>query len=135
MVSAHSHAFQVGLRGRGETYPSKEKASSFWTWREEMYQLVGEMDRASLKTLTAQTFREMLAAGITCVGEFHYFHHGAAKYDFDDVILEAARETGIRLTLIETAYMQGTFGDAPLSTAQARFETRCAVAGFVERMS
>ena len=36
--SAHSHAFQRGLRGRGERFPAG--AGSFWTWREAMYGLV-----------------------------------------------------------------------------------------------
>lgn len=44
-VNAHSHAFQRGLRGRGETYPQSDESDvgdrpSFWTWREAMYDLV-----------------------------------------------------------------------------------------------
>ena len=73
MVSAHSHAFQRGLRGRGETFPAG--AGNFWTWREAMYALVGRLDADELRALSLQTFREMRAAGITTVGEFHYVHH------------------------------------------------------------
>src|SRR5215207_7837673 len=32
MVDSHSHAFQRGLRGRGESFP--QGGGSFWTWRE-----------------------------------------------------------------------------------------------------
>lgn len=39
-VNAHSHAFQRGLRGRGETYPrdgaAEGETPSFWSWREAM---------------------------------------------------------------------------------------------------
>jgi cytosine/adenosine deaminase-related metal-dependent hydrolase len=46
----------------------------------------------------------MLRAGITTVGEFHYVHHGREKFDLDLAVIEAAKETGIRLVLIETLY-------------------------------
>ena len=120
-VSAHSHAFQRGLRGRGETFP--EGAGSFWSWREAMYELVGRLDADAFRALTLQTFREMRAAGITAVGEFHYLHHagaGAADYAFDELVLEAAREAGIRLVLLETYYRTGGIG-RPLEGAQRRF--------------
>ena len=84
MVNAHSHAFQRGLRGRGETFPTG--SGNFWTWREAMYALVGRLDSAELYALSLQGFREMRAAGITTVGEFHYVHHrdpDAADYGFD----------------------------------------------------
>ena len=44
------------------------------------------------------TFREMVAAGITCVGEFHYLHHQPDGTPYDDpnamghALLEAARD-------------------------------------------
>lgn len=46
----------------------------------------------------------MLLAGITTVGEFHYVHHGNERFDLDEAVIEAAKETGIRLVLIETLY-------------------------------
>ncbi|CAH0514728.1 unnamed protein product [Peronospora belbahrii] len=76
MVNAHSHAFQRGLRGLGETYPKDTTQSSFWTWREEMYKLVAGMSNERIYNVTYQCFYEMRDAGITSVGEFHYFHHG-----------------------------------------------------------
>ncbi|MEE8105214.1 MAG: amidohydrolase family protein, partial [Planctomycetota bacterium] len=78
--NAHSHAFQRGLRGLGESFP--KGAGSFWTWREAMYGLVETMTADRIHQLSHQAFREMLAAGMTSVGEFHYLHHSAAGQDF-----------------------------------------------------
>jgi formiminoglutamate deiminase len=123
MVSAHSHAFQRGLRGRGETFLAG--AGSFWTWREAMYGLVERLEADEFQALCLQTFREMRAAGITAVGEFHYFHHreespGAADYAFDELVLAAAAEAGIRIALIEVYYRTGGVGQ-PLEGPQRRF--------------
>ncbi len=123
MVSAHSHAFQRGLRGRGETFPAG--AGNFWTWREAMYALVGRLDSAELQALSLQTFREMRAAGITTVGEFHYLHHrdpDAADYAFDEVVLAAAAEAGIRIAFIQSYYHTGAVGQ-PLEGPQRRFNS------------
>ncbi|HEY0782656.1 MAG TPA: amidohydrolase family protein, partial [Thermoanaerobaculia bacterium] len=120
-VSAHSHAFQRGLRGRGETFPSGQ--GSFWTWREAMYGLVERMDAESLHRLSLQTFRELRAAGVTTVGEFHYLHHLDAEhggYAGDAVVLRAAAEAGIRIVLLETYYATGSIGQK-LEGAQRRF--------------
>jgi formiminoglutamate deiminase len=120
MVSAHSHAFQRGLRGRGERFPAG--SGSFWTWREAMYGLVDRLDPDTFQALCLRTFREMRAAGITCVGEFHYFHHGAelAGWAFDERVLRAASEAGIRIALLEVYYRTGAIGQ-PLEGAQRRF--------------
>ena len=120
IINAHSHAFQRGLRGRGETFP--EGAGSFWTWREQMYQLVEQMDEPRLYELTKQAFAEMRSAGITSVGEFHYLHHdaSAAGYAFDEIILRAAADVGIRLVLLNAYYQTGGF-DQPLAGGQVRF--------------
>ena len=60
-VNAHSHAFQRGLRGLGETFPRRD--GSFWSWREAMYDLVNAMTRDRIYELALQAYREMLAAG------------------------------------------------------------------------
>jgi formimidoylglutamate deiminase len=121
-VTAHSHAFQRGLRGRGERFPAG--AGSFWSWREAMYALVGGLDPAAFHRLTLQAFREMRAAGYTTVGEFHYLHHAGDGEDFalDELVLAAAREAGVRLVLLETYYRTGGIGRA-LEGAQRRFST------------
>ncbi|MCH7476154.1 MAG: amidohydrolase family protein, partial [Gemmatimonadetes bacterium] len=66
----------------------------------------------------------MLAGGITTVGEFHYLHHSAATSDFayDRLVLQAAREAGIRIVLLNAYYRTGGIG-RPLEPAQQRFET------------
>lgn len=122
-VNAHSHAFQIGLRGAGETYPKGR--GSFWTWREAMYSLVESMTADRLYELSRQAFAEMLAAGITCVGEFHYLRHlSDDEYDFagDDAVLAAAHDAGIRIVLLAVYYATGGIGQ-PLEPAQRRFAT------------
>lgn len=121
-VSAHSHAFQRGLRGRGERFPAG--SGSFWTWREAMYGLVGSLDADTFESLCLRTFREMRRAGITTVGEFHYFHHGADEegWAFDERVLAAASTAGIRIALLEVYYRTGAI-DQPLEGPQRRFGT------------
>lgn len=122
-VSAHSHAFQRALRGRGESFPAG--GGSFWTWREAMYGLVESLDEQRAHEICLGAFREMLACGITSVGEFHYLRHGdrPLNHALDAVVMGAAKEAGIRLCLIPSYYRTGGF-DAPLTAAQRRFETR-----------
>ncbi len=120
-VDAHSHAFQRGLRGHGERFPAG--AGSFWTWRQAMYGLVGSLDRPILRALSVQAFREMRDAGITSVGEFHYVHHEREEdFAFDEVVLEAAADVGIRIVLLQCFYATGAIG-RPLEGAQRRFAT------------
>lgn len=122
MVNAHSHAFQRGLRGRGESFPAE--AGSFWTWREAMYGLVQSLDADALHRLSLQAFLEMRDAGITSVGEFHYVHHDASEegYALDEVVVRAAREAGIRLVLLNTYYRTGGMREK-LRGGQLRFRT------------
>ena len=120
-IDAHSHAFQRGLRGLGETFPAG--AGSFWTWREAMYALVDSLDRATLRRISARAFAEMRDAGITTVGEFHYVHHEReGDFALDDAILEAAADAGIRLVLLYSFYATGAPG-RPLAGGQRRFAT------------
>src|SRR5215218_5687582 len=120
-VDAHSHAFQRGLRGRGERFPAG--AGSFWTWREAMYSLVDRLEPDEFQALCLQNFREMRSAGITCVGEFHYFHHGPELngWAFDERVLRAAAEAGIRIALLQSYYRTGAIGQ-PLEGGQRRFD-------------
>ena len=120
-VNAHSHAFQRGLRGAVERFsPGSE---SFWTWREAMYALAAALDREELGQICRRAFAEMRSAGITAVGEFHYLHHdGDRDWAFDDVVLEAAAEVGIRLVLLQACYSAGGIG-RPLEPGQQRFAT------------
>ena len=120
-VDTHSHAFQRGLRGQGESVPAG--AGSFWTWREAMYALVDSLDRASLRRISARAFGEMRDAGITTVGEFHYVHHEReGDFALDDAIVEAAADAGIRMVLLYSFYATGAPG-RPLAGGQRRFST------------
>ncbi len=123
MINAHSHAFQRGLRGHGERF--SQRAGSFWSWRETMYELVQQMDADTFYQLSRQAFGEMLAAGVTTVGEFHYFHHDAScdGYGFDEIVLRAAADAGVRIVLINAYYNRGGI-DQPLAQGQLRFRTR-----------
>lgn len=122
MVSAHSHAFQRALRGRGETFPAG--SGTFWSWREAMYGLVAQLDEMRFYDAVRATYEEMRAAGITAVGEFHYLHHSPAGNDFafDEIVLRAARDAGIRIVLLMTYYKTGGIHQ-PLADAQQRFAT------------
>ncbi|MEE2907209.1 MAG: formimidoylglutamate deiminase [Planctomycetota bacterium] len=119
-VNSHSHAFQRALRGRGERFERPEE--DFWSWREAMYELVQEMDRDSMNRIARQAFSEMRRAGMTTVGEFHYLHHDQpGDWAFDEVMLQAAADVGIRIVLLQAYYVTGAIGE-PLGAAQQRFD-------------
>jgi cytosine/adenosine deaminase-related metal-dependent hydrolase len=82
MANAHSHAFQRGLRGRAERV--SKAGDDFWSWREAMYSLAGELDPASLEEASRAAYDEMAAAGYGAVGEFHYVHHRPDGTPYDD---------------------------------------------------
>ncbi|MBP8081375.1 MAG: formimidoylglutamate deiminase [Arenimonas sp.] len=121
----HSHAFQRAMAGLAERRSQRD--DSFWTWRELMYRFAGRVTPESMHDIAAQLFVEMLAAGYTSVCEFHYLHHQAGGQPYDDpaamsrALIAAARETGIRLTLLPVLYMSGGFDGRPLSERQRRF--------------
>ena len=125
-VNAHSHAFQRGLRGAVERFAPG--TGNFWSWRDGMYALASSLDRETLGELCRRTFTEMRSAGFTGVGEFHYLHHERdGDWAFDEVVLEAAAEVGIRLVLLQAYYSAGGIGPGggslPLEPAQRRFAT------------
>lgn len=120
-VNAHSHAFHRVLRSR--THRGRD---SFWSWREQMYAAAARLDPESYHALARAVFAEMLLAGYTAVGEFHYLHHapgGAAYADPNEMsaaLAAAAEEAGIRLVLLDTLYLAGGPGVDPDAT-QVRF--------------
>ena len=79
LANCHSHAFHRALRGR-----TQRGRGTFWTWREQMYAVAGRLDPDSYFALARATYREMAAAGITAVGEFHYLHHQPDGTPYDD---------------------------------------------------
>src|SRR5690242_13824981 len=74
-VNAHSHVFQRLLRGH--THRPLSQQDTFWTWRTAMYDAARQLDPERLYDVALYTYREMVAAGYTTVGEFHYLHHQA----------------------------------------------------------
>ena len=122
MPNAHSHAFQRALAGVRETSAN----DSFWSWRETMYRIANALDAEDLYIVALRAFADMLRAGFTSVGEFHYLHHardGAPTVEMALAIRTAARDAGIRLTLLPVLYQQGGFGRPP-TAAQQRFVHR-----------
>lgn len=123
-VNAHSHVFQRALRGH--THRALSEHDSFWTWRRAMYAEAQRLDPDSLYEGALQTYREMLTAGYTTVGEFHYVHHQPDRQLYEnpnamaEAVLAAGRDAGIRVVLLMTAYAQGGFNQ-PLEEGQKRF--------------
>jgi formiminoglutamate deiminase len=133
-ANGHSHAFHRALRGR--THADR---GDFWSWREQMYRLAARLDPTAYFRLARATFSEMVMAGYTTVGEFHYLHHGPAGRPYADpnemghTLMAAARDAGIRITLLDTCYLHGGF-DTQLDVVQRRFGDGT-VAGWFDRMS
>ena len=127
-ANAHSHAFHRALRGR-----TQRGAGSFWTWREQMYALAGSLDPDRYHRLARATFGEMALAGVATVGEFHYLHHapsGAPYADpnaMGDAVIAAARDAGLRITLLDTCYLRGGI-DVEIDEVQRRFSDGDALA-------
>jgi formiminoglutamate deiminase len=121
LANAHSHAFHRALRGAVQA-----GRGTFWTWREVMYGAAARLNPESYFELARATYAEMALAGITCVGEFHYLHHQPGGVPYDDpntmgeALTEAAGEAGIRITLLDAAYVSSGFG-APPQGPQLRF--------------
>jgi formiminoglutamate deiminase len=134
LANCHSHAFHRALRGR-----TQRERGTFWTWREQMYAVAGRLDPDSYFDLARATYREMAAAGITSVGEFHYLHHQPDGTPYDDpnamghALIAAAGEAGIRIVLLDTCYLSSGFGRPPEGT-QVRY-TDGDAGRWAERMS
>ena len=138
LANAHSHAFHRALRGR--THAGR---GSFWTWREQMYAVARHLDPDRYLALARAVFAEMALAGYTAVGEFHYVHHGPGGRPYADpnamgeAVVEAAREAGLRLTLLDTLYLRGGLtaaGHTPLDEVQERFSDG-SVAAWADRVA
>lgn len=125
IANLHSHAFQRAMAGLAERQTNPE--DSFWTWRETMYRMAALFDPDALHAVASQLYVEMLEAGYTSVCEFHYLHHAPDGAPYDDpaamskALVAAARDTGIRLTLLPVLYMSGGFDGRPLGARQKRF--------------
>lgn len=124
-ANTHSHAFHRALRGRTHT-----GGGTFWTWRTRMYDAARRLTPDNYLALARATYAEMALSGITSVGEFHYVHHNPDGTPYErpnamgEALQQAAREAGVRLTLLDTCYLAGGLtadGHQPLAPEQLRF--------------
>ncbi len=83
MPNLHSHAFQRAMAGRTE-HAGGAGHDDFWAWRQAMYRVVSRLTPDDLGAVAAQLYVEMLKAGYTAVGEFHYLHHDPDGRPYDD---------------------------------------------------
>jgi formiminoglutamate deiminase len=125
VANLHSHAFQRAMAGLAER--REAGSDDFWTWREIMYRFMARMTPDDVQAVAALAYLEMLEAGFTAVGEFHYLHNapdGARYADAAELagrIVAAARATGIGLTVLPCFYAHGGCGGQPAAAGQTRF--------------
>ena len=106
-VNAHSHAFHRVLRGR-----THAGSGNFWSWRDQMYGAADRLTPELYEQLATAVYAEMVVAGYTAVGEFHYLHHRPdgsryPQHEMEFALARAARKAGIRLVLLDTCYLDG----------------------------
>jgi formiminoglutamate deiminase len=122
LVNAHSHAFHRALRGR-----THGGTGDFWSWRTPMYEIANRLTPDSYRELATMTFAEMALSGITGVGEFHYIHHNTdgTKYknpnEMGLAMVQAAQRAGIRLALLDVAYLHAALDKPEPLAEQKRF--------------
>ena len=121
----HSHAFQRAMAGLAEVRgPAND---SFWSWRTVMYKFALSMTPDHVEAVAAQLYMEMLEAGFSRVGEFHYLHHDKDGSPYANIaelaerIGAASAETGIALTLLPVFYAHSGFGGTAPIEGQRRF--------------
>ena len=91
-----------------------------------MYQCLAQLNPDDIYTITKHLYLEMVASGTSHVGEFHYVHHQPDGTPYPDslamskAIIAAAKDAGLRLTLLRTIYLRGDF-DAEPQPQQRRF--------------
>ncbi|WP_434286875.1 formimidoylglutamate deiminase [Celeribacter sp. SCSIO 80788] len=125
MPNVHSHAFQRGHSGLTEIRGLGRE--SFWTWREMMYRFALSVTPEDVGILAEMAYVEMLEAGYTRVGEFHYLHHGTDGTPYENPaelserIFTAAEHTGIALTHLPVFYAHAGFGPQAPDAGQRRF--------------
>jgi formimidoylglutamate deiminase len=123
-VNVHSHSFQRLIRGKSESRIISGK--DFWSWRGTMYHAAGQLDPQEIYDVARMAFLEMILAGTTTVGEFHYLHNAPNGEPYDDPnllskkVIAAAQSVGIRIVLLRTAYLRSGY-ELPRDPGQTRF--------------
>jgi formiminoglutamate deiminase len=137
LANAHSHSFHRALRGAAG-------GDTFWAWRDRMYAVASRLDPQRHYALARAVYAEMALAGVTCVGEFHYLHHGPGGTSYSDpnehgrLLMAAASAAGLRITLLDACYLAGGFdrgGTARALTGVQRRFSDGSVAGWAARMA
>lgn len=125
LPNLHCHAFQRGMAGLAET--RGPGADSFWSWRNVMYRFALSMTPDHVEAVAGQLYMEMLEAGFSRVGEFHYLHHDKDGRPYANIaelaerIGAASATAGIGLTLLPVFYAHSGFGGAEPIDGQRRF--------------
>ena len=117
MANLHSHAFQRAMAGLTDIRAAAH--DDFWSWRELMYLFMERLTPEHAEAIAGQLYIEMLKHGYTAVAEFHYVHHPAEMLARH---LQAARDTGIAITLLPSLYRWSGFGNQPLKDRQKQLE-------------
>jgi formimidoylglutamate deiminase len=107
-VNAHSHTFQRALHSEG---------GDFWAWRESMLELAAAQTPETVRAGYAATYAEMKSAGYAAVGEFHYLGLALAR-----AAVHAAREAGVELVLLLSAYARGGIDRFRQASVEEYFE-------------
>ncbi|MGB0495931.1 MAG: formimidoylglutamate deiminase [Kangiellaceae bacterium] len=125
MINCHSHAFQRAFAGFSEYRGNSQ--DSFWSWRDIMYRFVEKMTPEDAHIVAKFVYIEMLKAGYTSVGEFHYLHHQSSGEKYEDLaemshqVIQAAMSVGLSITHLPVLYSYSGFGEQPPSKQQRRF--------------
>ncbi len=125
LCNLHSHAFQRAMAGLSET--RGPTTDSFWSWREQMYRFALTMSPDDVEAVASLLYVEMLEAGFTRAGEFHYLHHDKDGHPYANIaemaerIAAASDVTGISLTLLPVLYTYSGFGGTAPGEGQRRF--------------
>jgi len=123
-VNAHSHSFQRLIRGKSESRMVSGK--DFWSWRETMYHAAAQLNPQEIYDVARMAFLEMVLAGTTTVGEFHYLHTSADGRPYEDPnllskqVIAAAQSVGLRIVLLRTTYLRSGY-ELPRDPCQTRF--------------
>lgn len=95
-VNVHNHCFQSLLRGLSCDRP-------FLEWRDNaLYKYSGRLKKEHIYGGAVFAFGEMMKYGVTTVSDFFYLHNFGTESD--EMIIQAAKDVGIRLVLARTMY-------------------------------
>jgi len=126
-VNAHSHAFQRLIRGKAESRAVSGR--DFWSWRNTMYQAARYLSPEDMYDVARMCFLEMVRAGVTTVGEFHYVHNQPSGEPYEDPnllakqVIAAAQSLGLRIVLLRSAYLRSGFDLSPDPSQRRFFES------------